>query len=276
MSTADCGRACRWPLSSTARPDRPVPRMLVSGIDDPPARQRPRSRAPAGFSRATDLERAVLAVRMNGAPLPRRPRRSGPPGRSRLVRLRVHQMGGPHRAGRRRCAGDNADAGVRGADASALRSAQWRLAQGRDPAALARDFVPATIDTAAMPVRVEKWRVDGRLEYRITGIIWGGSTPTNALSIRFKSGGPWTRVERLPAAGVDADVEPVDAHLAAGRAGALPDRPARGRSVDPHAAAGSVFLRAGNRNRRRCRGGSRTAPTSRDELASARSCSAAL
>jgi hypothetical protein len=49
-----------------------------------------------------------------------------------------------------------------------------------------------------MPVRVEKWRVDGRLEYRITGIIWGGSTPTNALSIRFKSGGPWTRVEHCP------------------------------------------------------------------------------
>ena len=49
-----------------------------------------------------------------------------------------------------------------------------------------------------MPVRVEKWRVNGRLEYRITGIIWGGSTPTNALSIRFRSGGPWLRVDRCP------------------------------------------------------------------------------
>ena len=54
------------------------------------------------------------------------------------------------------------------------------------------------IETAAMPVRVEKWRVNGRLEYRITGIIWGGSTPTSALSIRFKSGGPWARVEQCP------------------------------------------------------------------------------
>jgi len=31
--------------------------------------------------------------------------------------------------------------------------------------------------------------VDGRLEYRITGIMWGGTKPTNALSIRFKAGG---------------------------------------------------------------------------------------
>ena len=71
-----------------------------------------------------------------------------------------------------------------------------------------------------MPVRVEKWIAGGRLEYRITGIIWGGSTPTNALSIRFKTGEPWVRGRRLPAAGVDADLEPVVAHLA-------PDAPGR-------------------------------------------------
>jgi hypothetical protein len=69
----------------------------------------------------------------------------------------------------------------------------------QDPAArLARDFTPAIIDTAAMPVRVEKWRVGGRLEYRIVGIVWGGSKPTNALSIRFKTGQPWGRVDDCP------------------------------------------------------------------------------
>ena len=62
----------------------------------------------------------------------------------------------------------------------------------------ARDFEPAVIDTAAMPVRVEKWAVDGRVFYRVVGIIWGGSKPTNALSIRFKSGEPWVRVEDCP------------------------------------------------------------------------------
>jgi hypothetical protein len=63
---------------------------------------------------------------------------------------------------------------------------------------LARDFDPATIDTAAMPVRVEKWTDAGRAFYRVVGIIWGGSKPTNALSIRFKSGEPWIRVDDCP------------------------------------------------------------------------------
>jgi DMSO/TMAO reductase YedYZ molybdopterin-dependent catalytic subunit len=50
---------------------------------------------------------------------------------------------------------------------------------------LAKDFTPATIDLAAMPVRVEGWRVDGKLVYRIVGILWGGSKPTRSLTIRF-------------------------------------------------------------------------------------------
>ncbi len=63
---------------------------------------------------------------------------------------------------------------------------------------LARDYEPPAIDTAAVPVRVEKWSVAGRLEYRIIGIIWGGTKATNALSIRFKAGGPWAKVENCP------------------------------------------------------------------------------
>jgi len=64
---------------------------------------------------------------------------------------------------------------------------------------LARDYTPAVIDTAAMPVRVEKWAGrDGRIVYRIAGIIWGGTKPTNALSIRFRSNLPWTRVDSCP------------------------------------------------------------------------------
>ena len=49
-----------------------------------------------------------------------------------------------------------------------------------------------------MPVRVEKWTESGRPFYRIVGIIWGGSKPTNALSIRFRSSGAWTRVDDCP------------------------------------------------------------------------------
>jgi DMSO/TMAO reductase YedYZ molybdopterin-dependent catalytic subunit len=50
---------------------------------------------------------------------------------------------------------------------------------------LARDFQPATIDLAAMAVRVEQWLDDGRLEYRVAGILWGGNRLTKALTIRF-------------------------------------------------------------------------------------------
>lgn len=80
---------------------------------------------------------------------------------------------------------------------SQMREYAARTHQDRLPE-LARDFQPAVIDTAAMPVRVEKWAGEGRTVYRVVGILWGGSKPTNALSIRFKSGAPWTPVDECP------------------------------------------------------------------------------
>ena len=53
---------------------------------------------------------------------------------------------------------------------------------------LARDYQPPVIDLAATPIRVEKRRVDGRLEYRIVGIVWGGDRTTDRLLIRFSAG----------------------------------------------------------------------------------------
>jgi DMSO/TMAO reductase YedYZ molybdopterin-dependent catalytic subunit len=50
---------------------------------------------------------------------------------------------------------------------------------------LARDFQPATIDRAAMPVRVEKCWVEEQIWYRVVGILWGGTRPANGLLIRF-------------------------------------------------------------------------------------------
>jgi len=49
----------------------------------------------------------------------------------------------------------------------------------------AKDFQPASVDHAAMPVRVEKWLVAGKLKYRVVGILWGGSQPVKTLKIRF-------------------------------------------------------------------------------------------
>ena len=63
-----------------------------------------------------------------------------------------------------------------------LRTHQTRIPK------LARDYEPPVIDLAATPIRVEKRRIDGRLEYRVVGIVWGGDRPVDRLLIRFNAG----------------------------------------------------------------------------------------
>jgi DMSO/TMAO reductase YedYZ molybdopterin-dependent catalytic subunit len=50
---------------------------------------------------------------------------------------------------------------------------------------LAKDYQPASVDAAAMPVRVEKWLVGGKIKFRVVGIQWGGSRPIEGLEIQF-------------------------------------------------------------------------------------------
>ncbi len=50
---------------------------------------------------------------------------------------------------------------------------------------LAKNYAPAVVDLAAMPIRVEAWRVAGKLRYRVAGILWGGSKLTSKLDIQF-------------------------------------------------------------------------------------------
>jgi DMSO/TMAO reductase YedYZ molybdopterin-dependent catalytic subunit len=59
---------------------------------------------------------------------------------------------------------------------------------------LARDYRPAIIDQAAMPIRVEKWFVDGRIKYRVVGILWGGSRLVKTLEMRFNPEEDYVRV----------------------------------------------------------------------------------
>jgi DMSO/TMAO reductase YedYZ molybdopterin-dependent catalytic subunit len=63
---------------------------------------------------------------------------------------------------------------------------------------LARDYEPAVIDLAALPVRVERWRVDGQVVYRVVGVRWGGTVSAAALTIRFKHTQPFMAVEHCP------------------------------------------------------------------------------
>lgn len=64
--------------------------------------------------------------------------------------------------------------------------------------ALARDFAPAAMHLAAMPIRIERWRVDGAVRHRVFGIAWGGTRPTDALTIRFSPGDAFAPIDVCP------------------------------------------------------------------------------
>jgi DMSO/TMAO reductase YedYZ molybdopterin-dependent catalytic subunit len=62
---------------------------------------------------------------------------------------------------------------------------------------LARDYLPATIDLAAMPVRVEEWLLDGEPVHRAVGIAWGGTTTDTPLSVALGDA-PFEPIACLP------------------------------------------------------------------------------
>lgn len=186
LSTADWEGVPLVSLLDRVRPSARTSRILVSGVDE--------AADPAGtsvpgaswiFSR-DDLQRAILAVRMNGAPLPRdhgAPVRLIVPGWYGCVCIKwLNQID---------------LVSEESAPTTQMREFAARTHQPGMPP-LAREFMPAVIDTAAMPVRVEQWIAGGRRFYRVVGIIWGGSKLTNALSIRFRGDLPWVRVDDCP------------------------------------------------------------------------------
>lgn len=74
-----------------------------------------------------------------------------------------------------------------------MREYAGRTHQDSEVPKLARDFRPATIDPAAVPVRIDKL---GRARYRIVGLAWGGAS---SLSIRLNPGLSWTAVAEIEA-----------------------------------------------------------------------------
>ena len=186
LSSADWDGVPLARLLERVRPIADANRVLVSGVDDEASAAGTSVPGASWIFARADLERALLATRMNGEPLPAD---HGAP-----VRLIVPGWYG--------CACIKWVNRIELVDDAAPATAQMREFAARTHQsalpALARDYKAAEIDTAAMPIRVEKWTTNGRVLYRIAGIIWGGSKPTNALSIRFKSGAPWVRVDHCP------------------------------------------------------------------------------
>lgn len=153
-------------------------RLLVSGFDQ---YSQPSDRSTPGASWVfsfDELERtgAFLATQLNGAPLPAdhgAPVRLVVPGWYGCTCIKwVNEL---------RFVGEDEPA------TSQMREFASRTHQGGTPE-LARDYLPAEIDLAAMPVRIEKWLVSGAIRYRVVGIQWGGAARTDRLEIRFGDG----------------------------------------------------------------------------------------
>jgi DMSO/TMAO reductase YedYZ molybdopterin-dependent catalytic subunit len=166
--------------------------VLVSGFDEHSA---PDSDSVPGASWIFGLDRmgetgAFLATEMNGAPLTLDhgyPLRLVVPGWYGCTAIKwVNEIvlvddEAPSTDQMREYAGRTHQDPVGPRDSALIRA-------GRRPEGppLAKDFRPATIDPAALPVRVEKLgAADGKISYRIVGILWGGRTPARGLSIRL-------------------------------------------------------------------------------------------
>jgi DMSO/TMAO reductase YedYZ molybdopterin-dependent catalytic subunit len=166
---------------------RAATRILVSGFDryaSPSATSQPG--ASWIFLRDHIVSSgAFLATEMNGRPLPKdhgAPVRLVVPGWYGCTCIKwVNEI---------RIVADGA------APTSQMQEFALRTHQQGSPG-LARDYQPAEIDLAAMPVRIEKWRVARKIQYRVIGIVWGGSQPVRQLDIRFNPEENYVPVQNL-------------------------------------------------------------------------------
>lgn len=176
-----------------AKPVSPAARVLVSGFDRYSSPSRSSIPGASWIFTVEQLKTsgAFLATKMNGQPLT--------PDHGAPVRLLVPGWYG--------CAcikwvneisfvPDDAPA------TSQMQEYASRTMQTGVPV-LAKDYRPARIDLAAMPIRIEKWFVRGNIKFRVAGIQWGGSTPIEGLEIRFNPEESFVPVEDFPSSAGD-------------------------------------------------------------------------
>jgi DMSO/TMAO reductase YedYZ molybdopterin-dependent catalytic subunit len=199
MSVAEWEGVPLTEIVSRLRPPSYATGVLVSGFDHDALDLRRGSRAArpqpvrsiAGASWIIPLVSldglgAFLAMRMNGEPLP--------PDHGMPVRLVVPGWYG--------CAWIKWVNEIRLVGPDEPATSQMKEFAGRTHQTsrhdLARDYVPPAIQTAAMPVRIEKRRGPAGLEYRIAGIVWGGAKPVDRLAIRFGASDSWKSFSVCP------------------------------------------------------------------------------
>jgi DMSO/TMAO reductase YedYZ molybdopterin-dependent catalytic subunit len=193
LSVADWAGMPLLEILDNAKVKEQGTRVLVSGFDNYTTKSMSSLPGASWIFAREDLKstRAFLATEMNGSPLTKD---HGAP-----VRLVVPGWYG--------CACIKWVNEITLVEEAAEASSQMQefaaRTQQRGVPKLARDFEPATMDQAAMPVRIEKWVVDGRIQCRIFGILWGGSRAVNALEIRFNPDQDYVAVDSFEQKGND-------------------------------------------------------------------------
>ena len=154
------------------RPAGGATRVLISGFDEHNATSANSVAGASWVFTPAQLESALLVTAMNGVPLPLdhgAPVRLLVPGWYGCTCIKwVDEL---------RWVGEDEPA------TSQMREFAARTHQDGEPV-LARDYKPAAMDQAAVPVRMEKWKVGGKLVYRIVGVTWGGAKPSSRLALR--------------------------------------------------------------------------------------------
>lgn len=166
------------PLSDILERANPKPdarRVLISGFDTYATKSASSIPGASWIFTADELNkaRAFLATKMNGAPLTRD---HGAP-----VRLMVPGWYG--------CTCIKWVNKISFVDETAAATSQMqeyasRTMQNGAPQ-IAREYAPATLEQAAMPIRIEKWASGEKIQYGVVGIAWGGTIPASKLQIRF-------------------------------------------------------------------------------------------
>jgi DMSO/TMAO reductase YedYZ molybdopterin-dependent catalytic subunit len=177
------------PVSRVLGMVHPLPegaRVRIAGFDSYPRPSEHRSVPGASWIFTPEqLDAAFLATEMNGAPLPKD---HGFP-----VRLLVPGWYGCT------CAKwvDRIDFVAEDEPATPqMREYAQRTHQTGVPE-LARDYRPAAMEQAAMPVRVE--RIGKGRKFRVVGVTWGGGRVTEGLVIRFRAGEEYQPVRVIAA-----------------------------------------------------------------------------
>ncbi len=168
-------------------PSSRATRLLVTGHDEHSDVRTPRGKGASWIFDFEQLDRAgaFLATGMNGKPLPKD---HGEP--VRLIMPNWYGCTCIKWVSELELVDDEA------ASTSQMREFSSRTHQDGVPE-MARDFIPATMDQTGMPIRVEKWRSEDGVFYRVWGLLWGGDAPTDRVSIRFREDLPAEPLENL-------------------------------------------------------------------------------